>query len=170
MSLSYFSTYDDDNAYPIPYDELNQKEQNGPNINLKYFKKKYNTEEEKQFLFEKIKQKKKTELCKNYELYHDCFYKNECSFAHGIDELRQSEALPKYKTKVCKMFNEKAVCNFGMRCNYRHVICDVMIYSYSYLIKELSEAMKEDMEKKENVNEKILKIYKNVIYKRKVDM
>ena len=36
----------------------------------------------------KIRTKKKTELCKNWELYHNCFYGNECSFAHGIDELR----------------------------------------------------------------------------------
>ena len=100
----------------------NTKGQPGPNINLKYFKKRYSTEEEKHFLFEKIKQKKKTELCKNYELYHDCYYKNECSFAHGIEELRQNCGLPKYKTRICKTFTDKSFCNFGTRCNYRHII------------------------------------------------
>ena len=97
-------------------------EQKGPNINLKINHKRYSNQKEKEFFFQKIKRKKKTELCKNYELYHDCYYKDECSFAHGMDELRENIILPSYKTKLCKSFQENKVCNFGIRCTYRHYI------------------------------------------------
>ena len=97
-------------------------EQKGPNINLKINHKRYSNQKEKEFFFEKIKRKKKTELCKNYELYHDCYYKNECCFAHGLDELRENYNFPSYKTKLCKSFQENKVCNFGIRCSYRHLI------------------------------------------------
>ena len=76
----------------------------------------------KEMFFEKIKRKKKTELCKNYELYKDCYYGDNCSFAHGIDELRENALLPSYKTKLCKSFEENNVCNFGIRCSYQHKI------------------------------------------------
>ena len=94
----------------------------GPNINLKVEHKIYSNQKEKEFFFEKIKRKKKTELCKNYELYHDCYYKNNCCFAHGIDELRDDIIQPSYKTRLCKSFIENKVCNFGMRCSYKHTI------------------------------------------------
>ena len=97
-------------------------EQKGPNINLKINHKRYSNQKEKEFFFEKIKRKKKTELCKNYELYHDCYYKDQCSFAHGIEELRENLICPSYKTKMCKSFQENKVCNFGIRCSYRHNI------------------------------------------------
>ena len=97
-------------------------EQKGPNINLKIDRKRYSNQKEKEFFFEKIKRKKKTELCKNYELYHDCYYKDNCSFAHGLDELRDNILLPSYKTKMCKSFVENKVCNFGIRCSYKHQI------------------------------------------------
>ena len=97
-------------------------EQRGPNINLKISHKRYSNQKEKEFFFEKIKRKKKTELCKNYELYHDCYYKNECCFAHGLEELRENTNYPSYKTKLCKSFQENKVCNFGIRCSYRHLI------------------------------------------------
>lgn len=96
-------------------------EKTGPNINLQFDKKKFTNQEEKNFFFDKIKKKKKTELCKNWEIYHDCFYKDECCFAHGIEELRQNISLPAYKTKECKAFLETSICPFGIRCNYRHV-------------------------------------------------
>ena len=95
-------------------------EQRGPNINLKINHKRYSNQKEKEFFFEKIKRKKKTELCKNYELYHDCYYKDECSFAHGIDELRENINFLSYKKKMCKNFQENNFCNFGVRCSYKH--------------------------------------------------
>ena len=97
-------------------------EQKGPNINLKIEHKRYSNQKEKEFFFEKIKRKKKTELCKNYELYHDCYYGNNCCFAHGIEELRDNILLPSYKTKMCKSFIENKTCNFGIRCSYKHQI------------------------------------------------
>ena len=97
-------------------------EQKGPNINLKIEHKRYSNQKEKEFFFEKIKRKKKTELCKNYELYHDCYYKDNCCFAHGIEELRDNILLPSYKTKMCKSFQENKICNFGIRCSYKHQI------------------------------------------------
>ena len=94
----------------------------GPNINLKIAHKRYSNQKEKEMFYEKIKRKKKTELCKNYELYKDCYYGENCSFAHGIDELRENIILPSYKTKLCKSFVENSTCNFGMRCSYQHKI------------------------------------------------
>ena len=97
-------------------------EQKGPNINLKIAHKRYSNQKEKEFFFSKIKRKKKTELCKNYELFHDCYYKDECCFAHGVEELRENILFTSFKTKMCKSFNENKICNFGIRCSYRHVI------------------------------------------------
>lgn len=63
------------------------------------------------------------QLCKNWELYSDCYFRKTCSFAHGEKELRiNNESMPKYKTKICKMFREKSYCSFGNRCIYQHII------------------------------------------------
>ena len=97
-------------------------DQKGPNINLKIHQKRYSNQKEKEFFFAKIKRKKKTELCKNYEFFHDCYYKDECCFAHGIEELRENCIFSSYKTKMCKSFQENFVCNFGTRCSYKHNI------------------------------------------------
>jgi len=97
-------------------------EHKGPNINLKISHKRYSNQKEKEQFFEKIKKKKKTELCKNYDLYHDCYYGDYCCFAHGLDELRDNNPLPNYKTKLCKCFTENGICNFGSRCSYKHQI------------------------------------------------
>lgn len=112
----------------ISWPNSKNSNQIGPNINLHFAKKRFSNQEEKNYFFNKIKKKKKTELCKNWELYHDCFYKDECSFAHGIEELRQNLSLPSYKTKECKTFQETKICAFGTRCNYRH------IFMYQFLI------------------------------------
>jgi len=97
-------------------------DQKGPNINLKIHHKRYSNQKEKEFFLAKIKRKKKTELCKNYELYHDCYYKDQCCFAHGEDELRENLIFSSYKTKMCKSFQENYICNFGIRCSYKHKI------------------------------------------------
>ena len=98
-------------------------EHKGPNINLKFNKKKrYSNQKEKKFFLDKIKNKKKTELCKNYELYKDCYFGDNCSFAHGANELRDNYVVHLYKTKTCKCFLENKICNFGVRCSYQHKI------------------------------------------------
>jgi len=154
----------------IKFNSWNNKTHIGPNINLKCFKKKYTTQEEKHFIYEKIKIKKKTELCKNWELYHDCFYGNECSFAHGIDELRKNFSNNGLKNQLCKTFQEKKYCNFGMRCNYRHIIKEKRLFSYQNILKNIEKEMKYEMDRKENEGLNISLIYKNIIYKRKIDI
>ena len=124
-------SFDDDTIPDEDFNKMNNKkrtklkscpnvEHKGPNINLKISHKRYSNQKEKQFFLEKIKKKKKTELCKNYELYHDCYYGDNCCFAHGIDELRDNILLPSYKTKLCRSFIDNKVCNFGIRCSYQH--------------------------------------------------
>jgi hypothetical protein len=131
----------------------------GPNINLKYFKKKYDTEEEKHFITKKIRTKKKTELCKNWELYNDCYFKDECSFAHGIEELRTSNNLCGYKTKICKSFTEKSYCSFGQRCTYKHIIKEKRLLTYQSVLINTSNQILNELEKKENDGLSIIQIY-----------
>jgi hypothetical protein len=95
----------------------------GPNVNLKIPQKKIiPTKEEKEFFKSKLKVKKKTELCKSWELYKNCYFKDQCSFAHGETELRHKpiKQNPRYKTKPCKALFEKMYCAFGSRCQYSH--------------------------------------------------
>ena len=135
------------------------KQKNGPNINLKCFKKHYNSKEEKHFIHEKIKKKKKTELCKNWELYNDCFFKDECSFAHGIEELRTNNNLCGYKTKVCKSFTEKSYCCFGQRCTYKHILKEKRLFTYQSILKNISNLIINEIEKKENDGLTVIQIY-----------
>jgi hypothetical protein len=140
----------------------------GPNINLKYFKKKYDTEEAKHFITKKIRNKKKTELCKNWEIYHDCYFKNECSFAHGLDELRNDTTVSGSKNRLCKSFHEKGVCLFGKRCNYRHVFKEERLFTYEYILKSTLKEMYNELNKSENKEASLLKIYKRIILNRRV--
>lgn len=142
----------------------------GPNINLKYFKKKYDTEEEKHFITKKIRTKKKTELCKNWEIYHDCYFKNECSFAHGIDELRTDTLVSGSKNRLCKSFQEKGYCLFGKRCNYRHVIKEERLFTYESILNDTCNEIYNEMNKSENKDISILKFYKRILLKRRIIM
>ena len=140
----------------------------GPNINLKYFKKTYDTEEEKNFITRKIRTKKKTELCKNWEIYHDCYFKNECSFAHGLDELRKDTIPLSSKNRLCKSFQEKGICLFGKRCNFRHVIKEKRLFNYEYILRCTCTELYNEINKKENKDCSILKIYKRILLNRKI--
>ena len=140
----------------------------GPNINLKYFKKKYDTEEEKLFMTKKIKKKKRTELCKNWEIYHDCYYKEECSFAHGEEELRLYLQISGSKNKLCRTFQEKGFCLFGKRCNYRHVLKEERLFTYQSLLKNTCKELLNDMKKSENCETSVSKLYKRILLKKKV--
>ena len=157
--------YEKNNKCDHEYDN----DRNGPNINLKYFKKNYDTDEEKMHIIKKIKIKKKTELCKNWEIYHDCFFKDECSFAHGIEELKLDSNLSGSKNRLCTSFQEKGYCLFGKRCNYRHVIKEKRYFTYQYLLKNNCNQMINEINKKQG-NETLLKIYKKILYKNKVIM
>ena len=142
----------------------------GPNINLKYFKKRYDTEEEKHFITKKIRSKKKTELCKNWEIYHDCYFKNECSFAHGLDELRIDTPVSGSKNRLCKSFQEKGFCLFGKRCNYRHIIKEKRLFNYESILKNTCNEIFNEITKNENKDCSILKIYKRILLNRRLVM
>jgi hypothetical protein len=142
----------------------------GPNINLKYFKKKYVTDEEKHFITKKIRSKKKTELCKNWEIYHDCYFKNECSYAHGLDELRTDTPVSGSKNRLCKSFQEKGFCLFGKRCNYRHLIKEERLFTYDSILNYNSNEIFNEMNKAENKEVSILKIYKRLLLNKRVVM
>ena len=118
-----------------------------------------NSKEEKHFIHEKIKIKKKTELCKNWELYNDCYFKDECSFAHGIEELRTNNNLCGYKTKICKSFTEKSYCSFGQRCTYKHIIKEKRLVTYQSVLINTSNQILNELEKKENNGLSIIQIY-----------
>ena len=148
----------------------NQKNGKGPNINLKYFKKVYDTEKEKEYITKKIKTKKKTELCKNWEVFQDCFFKNECSFAHGTEELINNIYVKGSKNKLCKTFQEKGFCLFGKRCNYRHVITEKTLFTYDSVLHRTFEELYNELNKKENKKCSIIKIYKRILLKRQIIM
>jgi hypothetical protein len=128
----------------------------GPNVNIKFPKTINRSSEQIEFFKRKICKTKKTELCKNWELFGDCFYKDKCSFAHGESELRnkistKNDENEKYKTKPCRSFLEKGYCSFGNRCQYTHIVSQYRLLSYKALnIKKaygiLFEALKNDNE------------------------
>ena len=51
-----------------------------------------------------IKDKYKTELCKNYEMSGNCHYGSKCKYAHGKKELRKRPLYhhKKYRSKFCE--------------------------------------------------------------------
>ena len=156
---------------PVNYEESkSNKLREGPNINLKYFRKKCDTAEEKLFITKKIKTKRRTELCKNWEIYHDCYYKDECSFAHGKEELRIDSPIIGTKYKLCKTFQEKGFCPFGKRCNYRHLLKEERLFTYEAILKNTCNEILEEMKKIENNEISISKIYKRILLKKKVIM
>ena len=148
----------------------NLKSKKGPNINLKYFKKNYETKEDKLYITKIIKTKRKSELCKNWEIYHDCYFKDECAFAHGKEELREGPSYKVNKNKLCKIFQEKGICLFGARCNYRHVFSEKRYFTYESLLKWTSNELFKEINKIENKKKTVLKVYKKLLLKRKVIM
>lgn len=58
--------------------------------------------------------KLKNELCRNFLNVGYCKYSQRCQFAHGIEELRQSQSTNiKYKTKYCQSYFVKGCCIYG---------------------------------------------------------
>ncbi|KAF7827740.1 Zinc finger CCCH domain-containing protein 15 [Senna tora] len=66
----------------------------------------------------------KTELCNKWQETGTCPYKDQCQFAHGIDELRPVIRHPRYKTEVCRMVLAGVVCPYGHRCHFRHALTE----------------------------------------------
>ena len=77
-------------------------------------------EKEKLEEFNNFRTKWKTEICRNWEMYGQCKYGNNCAFAHGDSELKQRKISFNYKTKPCKQFFELGYCSYGIRCQFSH--------------------------------------------------
>jgi len=84
----------------------------------------------------------KTEICKFWEMNNNCKYKENCSFAHGNDELKQKyiQAL-NYKTKKCKQFFDSGYCSYGTRCQFVHHESKIAkkYFSYKKVISEIND-------------------------------
>ena len=103
-------------------------------------------------------------MCKNWVLYKDCYYKDKCSFAHGENELRTKKVdnNTKYKTKICKAFVEKMYCPFGNRCQYRHIITEKRILTFSYLNSKFVSDLNLELAKEQKDNSEFDKAISNV--------
>ncbi|KAH6827811.1 hypothetical protein C2S53_017170 [Perilla frutescens var. hirtella] len=66
----------------------------------------------------------KTELCNKWQQTGACPYRENCQFAHGIDELRPVLRHPRYKTEVCRMVLNGVSCPYGHRCHFRHTLTE----------------------------------------------
>ena len=83
-------------------------------------------EKEKLEEFNNFRTKWKTEICRNWEMYGQCKYGNNCAFAHGDSELKQRKISFNYKTKPCKQFFELGYCSYGIRCQFSHKKADFL--------------------------------------------
>lgn len=70
-------------------------------------------------LLQNDKEKFKTVICNNWLKGH-CEFGDSCKFAHGSEDLRNSQIKSSTKTKQCKQFHEKGFCQYGLRCQFVH--------------------------------------------------
>ena len=112
-------------------------------------------------------------MCKNWTIYNDCYFKTDCSFAHGEHELRQSaQSTEKYKTKTCKMFDENFYCNYGNRCIYLHIIKYILFifnnfrvgrfFNYNNILKKTVEEFHFEVNKPENHKKDLWRVLNSV--------
>lgn len=107
--------------------------------NLKNNKRQNTRNKNKPKVPEGYKAKKKTELCKNWEMNGKWKFGDACAFAHGKQELVSKNHVPSnYKTKMCKQFHEEGYCPYGNRCQFLHLAIqkDMAKFSYSDILKE----------------------------------
>jgi hypothetical protein len=65
-------------------------------------KRQFNNAEERFQFRQQYESKKKTELCRNFEMYGTCRYGDTCSYAHGAHQLQKKTHLPSnFMTKLC---------------------------------------------------------------------
>lgn len=62
----------------------------------------------------------KTRLCNNFTNKGSCGYGDECTFAHGMEDLRNSKTW-EGRIRVCKMHMRSGKCTYGANCSYLHV-------------------------------------------------
>ena len=82
--------------------------------------------------------KKKTEMCRNWETKGSCSWGVKCSYAHGYDELQKKNHVPKnYLTRSCFTYHKQGICSFGKRCQFMHSDRDVYSQqSYTTVLRE----------------------------------
>ena len=106
----------------------------------------------------------------NWEIFHSCYFEEDCSFAHGCEELRCGTQKTGNKIKLCKSFKENGFCLFGKRCNYRHIIKEKRLFTYQYILQKTNKDLINELQKNENSENSVLKMYKMILLKRKVIM
>jgi hypothetical protein len=162
LGLGFGINYFMENPNLNPLQKLNV----GPNVNIKFPKNINRSTEQKEFFKEKICKMKNTELCKNYDLYEDCYFKDKCSFAHGEVELRnkfstKKDDYEKFKTKPCKNFEIKGYCSYGNRCQYLHIISQNRLLSYKAINLKMANGILIEAFKSDNEHLDFIKILNN---------
>ena len=87
-----------------------------------------------------------------------------------MDELRNDTPVSGSKNRLCKSFQEKGVCLFGKRCNYRHVIKEIRLFSYESILSKTCNEIYNEIIKNENKEISLLKLYKRILLKRRIIM
>lgn len=122
------SNYDNDCDNSFNYDSEDADANNMVGQALQYceatrggMKKQFNNAEERFNFKQNYESKKKTELCRNFEMYGNCKFGNTCSYAHGAHQLQNKKHLPSnFMTKLCTMFHRDGTCQYGERCQFLH--------------------------------------------------
>ena len=107
--------------------------------------------------------KKKTEMCRNWEISGQCKFKDQCSFAHGKHELVKKVHLPaNFKTKICTQFHTTAYCPYGNRCQFLHSQFDIISKELPYSVVLAENARLSNERANQLAEEKELLAYVNV--------
>jgi len=101
-------------------------------------KKQFNNAEERLQFRQQYESKKKTELCRNFEMYGSCKFGDTCSYAHGAHQLQKKTHLPSnFMTKLCTQFHRDGTCQYGERCQFLHSVYDLKTeLTYAQALKE----------------------------------
>lgn len=75
----------------------------------------------------------KSEMCNSWSLTGTCEYANKCFFAHGINELNNTNKKKYYKTRLCNKFWTRGECPYGRRCMFIHNIFKIT-FQYSLFL------------------------------------
>ena len=139
------STYDNDHDNSFNYDSEDADANLLVGQALQYCeatrggkKKQFNNAEERFQFRQQYESKKKTELCRNFEMYGSCKFGDTCSYAHGAHQLQKKTHLPSnFMTKLCTQFHRDGTCQYGERCQFLHSVYDLKSeLTYAQALKE----------------------------------